>query len=124
MPLIRPFRLWHCLFDKSVGFESNRDLTRSDVHCVDLKYDASEPHRKCSGYRESSRGYGLRLKSSCVSFEDSLRRIARLGYIPLKVHPLNHPVKDVERFGSMPFTNATRFEPFDVLVKQTFRLTF
>lgn len=41
----------------------------------------------------------------------------------LKFHLLNHFLDDLERFESLSFTDAAPFEHFEVLLKQSYRMT-
>lgn len=51
---------------------------------------------------------------------EELKRAARRVTAPYtpKVHLLDHLLKEMERFGSIPLTDAARFEHFNVLARR------
>lgn len=62
---------------------------------------------------------------------EELKRVNERVFVPhcsfglytLKVHLLDHLIEDLERFGSIYFTEARPAEHFTVLIKQSYRTT-
>lgn len=109
--------------DRSLGFEEKCELTRMNVLYIEIINKVLVDHRD----RRWREGELLRLRGEIREFksvvEGAFASHCPSGLYTLKYHLLDHLVEDLERFGSISFMDAGPFEHFNVVIKQSYRMT-